>query len=56
MMIIGIFNFINFFTVLFAGKRFQNFYDYFAKFLEWGAKAQLYFAGATDERPPLIPF
>ena len=55
-MIIGIFNFLNFFSVLFLGKRVRAFYDFFVKTQVWLAKSSIYFAGASDERPALHPF
>lgn len=55
-LIIGIYSFFNFWSILLMGKRLEGAYDWWVKLNSWSVNVGLYMAGLTDERPPLTPF
>lgn len=55
-LILGLLQFVNFFTVLFSGQRFEPLYNVSRQLLTWGLLVNMYMLGASETRPPLTPF
>lgn len=46
---------LQFWYILFTGKRSKTLFEWVVKYVSYAAKAQSYFYNTTDERPPIFP-
>lgn len=52
---ISFLTFFNFILIVIFGKRIESLYNLILKMNTWQIRINMYFAGTTDERPPLTP-